>query len=140
MGKIKRIASAQVTSDVVALYMLAARYKKSFLSFLALYELYGRDVFVFFYILGAGSEEVFMGKTAEEIMLPKDLKDIPTDASLKLLKSRAKKISDALRRNSSEDLIGSNLAVFETLNSLCVREKNAAWLNFYAEDLGVAIS
>jgi hypothetical protein len=132
VGKFKSIATAELTADVVSLYMLAHKYKRNLMSLLALYELYGRDIFAFFYVMGAPNDECFIGKTAEELIFPKELSNLPTDASLKLVKTRAKKVADALRRRDAAELSGVNKQLYDELDRICKRPTGRTpVLNFY---------
>lgn len=118
----KCIASAQLTRDTVALYMIADKYKLNFLSLLALYEIYERDVFIFFYILSSSAEDCFVGMNLEEIEL-KDKIELPKESNLKLILSKAKKVSDALRRNSSLGLTSATLPWFNSLKPYCKKSE-----------------
>lgn len=132
-SKYKHIAQTAVSTDTVALYMLAQKYKKNFLSLLALYEVYGKDVFLFFYIMSAPAEECFIGKNVEDLHL-EEFKDFPKDSNLKLIFSRAKKISTALRKGTGKELNTTNLAMYQELESLCkVTADKSVVLDFFTK-------
>ena len=46
--KMLHVARTKINKDVIVLYMLAKKYKLDLLSLLALYEIYDKDVFLFF--------------------------------------------------------------------------------------------
>ena len=131
----KCIATTQLTRDAIALYMIADKYKISFLSLLALYEIYERDVFIFFYIMSRSKEDSFIGLSPEDIEFSKEEIEFPKESNLKLILSKAKKIADALRRHSSDGLTSSTLPWYNSLEPYCVRSKenpSEITVDFYA--------
>lgn len=137
----KCIANTKLSRDVIALYMIADKYKLNFLSLLALYEIYERDVFVFFYILSEGNDESIIGLSPEKIEL-KDVNnlELPKESNLKLILSKAKKVSDALRRNTDYGLTSATLPWYEALKPYCTRNaKNPSdvSVNFYSHPVPV---
>ena len=133
--KLKKVARALICRDVIALYMLAQKYKRSWLSLLSLYEIYGRDVFLFFYVMSGSTDSYFMGRDVEHIDLEKPLVDLPTESNLRLILNRAKKIADALRRNSDFGLTSTNLGLYNALADLCYDDPvtGERFINFYSQ-------
>lgn len=133
--KLKKVARALISRDIIALYLLAQKYKRSWLSLLTLYEIYGRDVFLFFYVMSGSADSYFMGRDAEHLDLEKPLCALPTDANLKLIFTRARKISDALRRNNDFGLTSTNLTVYKSLSDLCYTDETTGerFINFYSQ-------
>lgn len=131
--KIVHVAEAEVNSDVIALYMLSKRYHLDLVSLLALYEVYGKDIFLFFCIMCGDKGCSIIGKSSEELDLSKSHFDPIGETSLKLIVTKAKKISDALRRNDPEGLTNASKPVYEYLKKYCVYDPKtrANYLNFY---------
>lgn len=127
----KHIARTSVNRDVIVLYMISKKYKLNLLSLITLYEIYGKDVFLFFYILSDPSKPDLVGKTTEELDLGPKMIDFPKESNLKLMFTKAKKVADALRRNSNFGLTSVTLPWYNQLHELCIRESNDVYLDFY---------
>lgn len=133
---VRQIAKAKITKDVVAVYLISQKYKIDLLALLALYEVYGKDLFLFFYILGSGnSNACYVGKNLEDLELSNHIKELPKESNLKLIFSKAKKVSDALRRNSDRELSSATLPIYNAIKEKCVYSKETGehYLNFYSE-------
>lgn len=126
------LARTKVNRDVIVLFMLAKKYKLDLLSLLALYEIYERDVFVFFYILSGAQDSSIMGKSVEELNFGDKLHEIPKESNLKLMFTKAKKVADALRRNSDYGLTSVTLPWYNMLSEFCEKtDSGENYINFY---------
>lgn len=132
--KLKQIAKTKVNADVVALYMLSKKYKLNLLSLLALYEIYGKDIFLFFYVMSSGPNSCIVGKSPEELEFKDKLPEMPKESTLKLLFVKAKKVADSLRRNSPIGLNQATYPWFELMKSCCTKahKLTPCYINFYA--------
>ena len=130
--KIYQIARTRINQDVIVLYMLAKKYKLDLLSLLTLYEIYDKDVFLFFYILSGNSEKIFMGKSLDDINFGESFPDLPKETNLRLMFTKAKKVSDALRRNTQEGLTSVTLPWYNALKKYCMNSASGeSYINFY---------
>lgn len=131
------IAKTKINRDVIVLYMLSKKYKIDLLSLIVLYEIFGKDVFLFFYVLSTTNSDVdIVGKTLEELELGDSLINFPKESNLKLMFTKAQKISDALRRNTSVGLTSITLPWYEQLQEFCVRDaNNETYLDFYSSEV-----
>ena len=113
--------------------MLAKKYKLDLLSLLTLYEIYDKDVFLFFYILSGNSEKIFMGKSLSDIDFGDSIPELPKETNLKLMFTKAKKVSDALRRNTQEGLTSVTLPWYNALKKYCMNSEASgeSYINFY---------
>lgn len=125
----KHIAHTQVTPDVIVLYMLSKKYKLNLLSLITLYEIYGKDLFLFFYVLSGNPDSSFISKSVKDIELGSNI-ELPKESNLKLMFTKAKKVSDALRRNSEFGLTTATLPWYHALKQHYVR-KDTGIINFY---------
>lgn len=125
------IAKAKINRDVIVLYMIAKKYKLDLLSLLALYEIYDKDVFLFFYILSGSLNSEFMGKSLAELELGSSLAELPKESNLKLMFTKAQKVSDALRRNSDVGLTSVTLPYYNALKPHC-EGSHDKYINFFS--------
>lgn len=132
-SELKKIAKTRVNQDVIVLYMMSKKYKIDLLSLLILYEVYEKDIFLFFYIMSGKSGDTLLGKSTSDINLDDELLEFPKESNLKLMFSKAKKISDALRRNSSFGLTSVTLPWYESLKEHCEKSLSSGenYIDFY---------
>ena len=131
--KMLHVARTKINKDVIVLYMLAKKYKLDLLSLLALYEIYDKDVFLFFYILSGSQDFALMEKDVDDINFGDSLLELPKETNLRLMFTKAKKVSDALRRNSERGLTTVTLPWYNVLKKYCMKSEISGenYINFY---------
>lgn len=128
----KNIASVTVNRDVITLLMISKKYNIDLLSMIALYEIFDRDVFLFFYIMGDSSNDSLIGKNLDELELSDSLKEFPKESTLKLMFSKSKKVADALRRHNAKGLTSAMLPWYELLDKYVYTDSSGnKCLNFF---------
>lgn len=131
--KILHVARTKINKDVIVLYMLSKKYKIDLLSLLVLYEIYGKDTFLFFYILSNNSDSPIMGRTDADIEFGESISELPKETNLRLMFTKAKKVSDALRRESEFGLTTVTLPWYNELKQYCMKSpaSGESYINFY---------
>lgn len=128
----KNIASVTINRDVVTLVMLSKKYNLDLLSLVALYEIFDKDVFLFFCILGDKSDGSLIGKNLDELEFGDSLGEFPKESTLKLMFSKSKKVSDALRRHNAKGLTSAMMPWYELLEKYVYTDSSGnKCLNFF---------